>query len=350
MMLTENWYRPYPFWHRDRRKLVLVVLAVNCTIALLLALLRPSDSEHYLLTSNTTGFSIWAISSFVSWSTKGRFYPWHLILATPLGLTIGFKIAMLAGAQDLTAVIANDPHQRWPVILVTGVISIAAVSFLVLFVRSISYRTALQDEQHRAAEARQSETSAKLALLQAQIEPHFLFNTLANVQSLIERDPATAKRMLEHLNHYLRVSLGRTRNPVATLSEELDLVQTLLAIAQIRIESRLRYSVSIADNLRAALLPPLLLQPLVENALEHGIEPSIAGGEIRIEGEQQGESLVLRVCDNGVGLIGATEDGVGLSNVRARLASLYGENGRLALYTNQPSGVIAELTVPFQTI
>lgn len=350
MVLNETWYRPYPFWHRDRIRSVLITLLVNCAIALVTYSLHAYGSflEH-LLISNACGYSMWTLCSVLSWGLCGRLFPWHLVAGVPLGLYIGLKLAAWAGAEDMTLLFAADSgagRGMFPAILV---LAFAGAIFCVLFTRAMSTRAMLSEERRKAAAALQSETSARLALLQAQIEPHFLFNTLANVQSLIERDPPMARDTLKHLNHYLRVSLVRTRKPVSTLAEELDLVRTLLAIAAVRLGPRLRYSVTVADGLDAILLPPLLLQPLVENALEHGIEPSIEGGEIRIRCERQDDTLHLRVHDNGAGLRTDTEDGVGLSNVRARLASLYGDKGRLALYANRPTGVIAELILPLQT-
>jgi len=228
--------------------------------------------------------------------------------------------------------------------------AIFATGFFIFYWRAEAYRADLQSERRRAAEALQSETSAKLALLQAQIEPHFLFNTLANAQSVIESDPRAAKSILEHLNQYLRVSLGRTRRSSSTLADELSLVDALLAIAALRLGERLRYCIEVPGALKAAQLPPLLLQPLVENALKHGIEPAVHGGVIRIDIKRQGDALRLRVSDSGVGLNASSPEGVGLANVRGRLASLYGDRARLALYQNEPSGVVAEITMPLQGV
>ncbi|KAF1033818.1 MAG: Sensor histidine kinase BtsS [Burkholderia lata] len=199
---------------------------------------------------------------------------------------------------------------------------ISAILFVCvpLFLQSMRMRATLETERREAAEVRQAETAARLALLQAQIEPHFLFNTLANVQSLIERDPARASTMLGSLNRYLRASLRRTRDATSTLGEELDLVEALLKIASIRLGERLSYAIDVPADLHALLFSPLLLQPLVENALLHGIEPSIDGGVIVIRGRMRGDRLELNVIDTGVGL-GKSDTrlhgGVGLANVSA---------------------------------
>jgi LytS/YehU family sensor histidine kinase len=204
----------------------------------------------------------------------------------------------------------------------------------------------LERESRRAAEALHAETAARLALLQAQIEPHFLFNTLANIHSLIQEDPHKAGVILEQLNAYLRTSLRRTRQPTSSLGEELELVETLLAIAAARLGPRLQYMVLAPEELRAHELPPLLLQPLVENAIRHGIEPAIAGGNIRVEVLQVNDGLELSVVDTGVGLNEEAPQGVGLANIRSRLTSLYADKGRLAIYANAPHGVIAKLIIP----
>jgi len=186
--------------------------------------------------------------------------------------------------------------------------------------------------------------------LQAQIEPHFLFNTLANVQSLIERDPKRAASMLDSLNRYLRASLKRTRDAASTLKDELELVQALLDIASIRLGDRLRYTIDIGEPIRQVPLAPLLMQPLVENALLHGIEPSIDGGEIRIVGRIEDDRLTLDVIDTGVGLGHSTKlhGGVGLSNVRARLNSVYGARASVSVVANAEGarGVTSSLRIP----
>jgi len=210
--------------------------------------------------------------------------------------------------------------------------------------------TLLADAGRRQAELQQAETAARLALLQAQIEPHFLFNTLATLRSLIGSDPARATQALDLLNDYLRASLSRTRRREVTLADELALVTPLLALAQLRMgEARLQYRIDVAECWLGLPLPPLLLQPLVENALQHGLEPAVAGGSLLIEAIAQPGRLCLRVSDSGLGLAdGHGSSGVGLANVRQRLHALYGERAALSLYARQPHGVVAELSLPLE--
>ena len=335
------------FWRR-----LVVMLVLNLLLTLLLYLIGAGrDFRQILLTCNAIGFSIWGAFELVHILTRNRLHTiWAALVCVPLGYIVGSRIAGWIGTKDMVSLVARDPAHNWRFLAGGLMVAIFATSFFVFYWRAEAYRADLQSERRRAAEALQAETSAKLALLQAQIEPHFLFNTLANAQSVIESDPKTAKSILEHLNQYLRVSLGRTRRASSTLGEEISLIGELLAIAGMRLGDRLRYSVSVSDELRGAVLPPLLLQPLVENALKHGIEPSVKGGEIRLDAWREEGSLYLRVTDTGVGMNTGSPEGVGLENVRGRLARLYGERGRLAIYQHAPGGVVAEITMPLQGV
>ncbi len=299
-----------------------------------------------LVIGNGIGFSANAFSALLNRLTHDRIglVPKVLIVA-PLSVVAGVELAART-VGHVPSLLEHASLVVWldfaPSVLVAG----AAIVLFSLFFQSTHIRAALEQERREAAELRQSETAARLALLQAQIEPHFLFNTLANVQSLIERDPPRASAMLDSLNRYLRASLGRTRKPASLLGEELELVDALLQIASMRLGDRLRYRIDVPDALRALALPPLLLQPLVENALLHGIEPAIDGGEIRVAARRDGDVLELAVVDTGIGLGHGAKlhGGVGLSNVRARLASLYGDAGRLSIAAN--GGAAAAMAGP----
>ncbi|WP_309491329.1 sensor histidine kinase [Trinickia mobilis] len=297
---------------------------------------RQDPVLPYLVISNAIGFSAHSISGLLSRITKQRIglVPRVLIVA-PLAVVIGVELTART-VGHVPSLVEHAKFATWLNFAPSFLVAAACISLFSLFYQSTQMRAALETERREAAELRQSETAARLALLQAQIEPHFLFNTLANVQSLIERDPARACAMLDSLNHYLRASLGRTRKPVSALAEELELVDALLHIASMRLGDRLRYRISVPDALRQLALPPLLLQPLVENALLHGIEPAIDGGEILVTAKRDGDMLELSVIDTGMGL-GHNRNlhgGVGLSNVRARLHSLYGDAGRLTIANN----------------
>ena len=195
-------------------------------------------------------------------------------------------------------------------------------------------------------------TEAQLRLLQGQIEPHFLFNTLANVQSLIDCDAARAKQMLEAFTDYLRASLGQLRDGNSTLGAELDMAQSYLQLLQIRMNERLSFQIEASAEARAALLPPLLLQPLIENAIHHGLEPKVEGGRVLIRARLVQDRLELQVDDDGLGLDAPRRPGrkagagLALGNIRARLQSLYPHNASLQL-TQQSVGTLATLNLPY---
>jgi hypothetical protein len=192
----------------------------------------------------------------------------------------------------------------------------------------------------------QQVTEAKLAALQAQVEPHFLYNTLASVQALTEVDPAKASEMTGHLIQYLRNALPKMRESVSTVGQEVELVRAYLSILQMRMGSRLAFSIAVPESLAALPFPPLMLPSLVENAIKHGLEPLREGGTVHISADLANDRLRLVVADTGRGFAEAVGAGVGLANIRERLAALYGESAKLTLEANSPRGVIASIEVP----
>jgi signal transduction histidine kinase len=205
----------------------------------------------------------------------------------------------------------------------------------------------LAADRARAAELERQAVDARLRALQAQIEPHFLFNTLANVVSLVDAHPTDAKRMLERLIELLRASLSASRARHATLGQEFDLCRAYLEILSIRMGGRLRYDIAAAAGLRELPLPPMLLQPLIENAIQHGLEPKVEGGCIRLVAARNATGMLeIAIEDNGVGFSTLTRGGgVGLSNLRERLAVQYGSRARLAIEDAGP-GTRVRLILP----
>jgi signal transduction histidine kinase len=213
--------------------------------------------------------------------------------------------------------------------------------------------------ERRIDEARQKEfiassarmlAEAKLKALQAQIEPHFLYNTLANVVSLIGPQPAKAQHMLERFIDYLRASLAASRSERATLASEAKLMAAYLDVLTVRMGERLRYRIEVPDALNQFEIAPMLLQPLVENAISHGLEPKVEGGEIVVSARIEGAQVWVQVSDTGAGLNEAAMPkpggGVGLSNLRERLGTLYGGRARVELLENQPCGMTVRLMLP----
>ena len=217
--------------------------------------------------------------------------------------------------------------------------------------RSVSRRVAEQrrDEQAQAERSATDNalTVARLNLLQAQVEPHFLYNTLANAQVLARTDPPRADQMLGHLIQYLRHSLPREHGSLSTLGEELERAGAYLEILKIRMGARLELQVQVPEELKALQLPSMMLQTLVENAIKHGLEPKPGGGTIWILARRFDGQATITVADDGQGFDGAAGGtGIGLKNLRERLQLTYGGRASFALVSNFPSGVAATLTLP----
>jgi two-component sensor histidine kinase len=218
--------------------------------------------------------------------------------------------------------------------------------FLIAFVFN-----AIFANKARAIEAERRETEARLQLLQAQIEPHFLFNTLAGVISLIDHDPTKAKTTLQAFTDYLRSSMSNLRNRRNPLEQELEMVENYLRVAHARMEDRLTYRIDAHADARRVAVPPLLLQPLVENAVLHGLEPALAGGHVAITARVEAGMLVLHVKDDGRGLNSPPRpgkragNGLALANIRARLESIYGGMAQLDVSAATP-GTVAVLKLP----
>ena len=227
------------------------------------------------------------------------------------------------------------------------VISIAAVVFWYFLKRDLDAARALQRERQDHEEANRETAEARLQVMRAQIEPHFLFNTLASIRRLYETDAAAGRAMLQHLSRYLTASLPILRENRSTLGRELALTVAYLNVQKIRMGSRLAVDVDVPSTLHAVEIPPMMLATLVENAVIHGLGPLPSGGRIRIGARARGGAIVIEVEDSGRGLQDTWGAGVGLANIRARLASQYGTAAELQLVDNHPNpGVTATLVVP----
>jgi signal transduction histidine kinase len=196
---------------------------------------------------------------------------------------------------------------------------------------------------------------ARLQVLQAQVEPHFLFNTLAAVDYLIETEPPRASRMQKALITYLRGALPQMRQESSTLGREMRLIRSYLELIKMRIEDRLEVEIAVPEGLESAEFPPMMLQSLVENSIKHGIEPKADGGKVRVAAGVQNAQLWVEVSDTGVGvpdgdlLDGPTSGtGIGLQNIRERLAMLYPGKSRLMLRSDPTTGTIVRISVPYQ--
>lgn len=195
-------------------------------------------------------------------------------------------------------------------------------------------------------------TEARMQMMQAQVEPHFLFNTLASVEHLIETDPPRASAMQRSLIQYLRAVLPQMREsaPVTNLGREADMVRAYLDLLKMRMEERLTIDFRVPDGLRSAAFPPMMLQSLVENAIEHGLECNPDGGTLRVQAEVAHNKLRVTVADDGPGFgtCPSNGTGLGLQSIRERLALLHGQQAQLIIAPNSPSGVCATIEVPYQ--
>ncbi len=198
-------------------------------------------------------------------------------------------------------------------------------------------------ERHRLEK---SFLEARLQLMQAQVEPHFLFNTLANVQHLVETDPAAAGRMLQSLIDYLRAALPQMRESTTSLGREIDMARAFLEINRVRMGARLDFAIDVPDDLKCRPFPPMMLISLVENAVKHGVDPCCECGSITIRAAENEGKLKVSVTDTGEGIRPKKGGGVGLANIRERLKALYGSAAKLVLEENAPRGVVASIEVP----
>jgi signal transduction histidine kinase len=307
----------------------------------------------HILIANLIGYSIHglfhvgAALGLETASRRGGFVAKvaYFSLLPLMGVLIGFWTASFIVDVGLRNWV-DDP---------SGIISIATTSLVISTIIAVIFfwreREAVAEanlalERERAQRIEREATLANLRALQAQIEPHFLFNTLANVTSLIDRDPAMAKHMLESFIRFLRASLAATRSESTTLADEAELIASYLDVLQIRMGTRLRYEVDVPADLHAFAVAPMLLQPVVENAIRHGLEPKIDGGNVRFTARREGGDVVIEIADSGVGFAATTRGGVGLTNLRDRLRLIYGDRASLTVGENGGGGAAVAIRVP----
>ena len=252
---------------------------------------------------------------------------------------------------------STDP--RWTVgrLLMDYTAGVIQVGVFTLVITAAWLYTRTESD-HAAAVARcavdsarmdEQTAQARLQMLEAQIEPHFLFNTLAHVKRLYDTDRESGARMLDNLKAYLAVALPQMRATDSTLGREVEHARAYLEIQQIRMGRRLAVGIDVGEPLRAARLPPLMLVTLVENAIKHGLSPQLEGGRVDIRAVVDGGQLRVAVADTGQGFTKAGGGGTGLANIRARLATQFGAAAKLELALNKPRGVVATIVVPYVT-
>ena len=272
-----------------------------------------------------------------------------VIPVSTISLMMILNLVELGGYAPLRAAIAESGGIGWWIffaMLHYGVIAMLFATVFVFYRLREEREAATRDAELERNRSEQQMDEARLQTLQAQIEPHFLFNTLANVRRLYQTEPDAAAAMLQNLMRYFAAALPQMRAAVSTLGSEAALTASYLEIQRTRMGRRLRFEIDIAAPLRDIRLPPMVLLTLVENAIKHGIAPLPQGGDVRVSARTDGGCLRLDVADNGQGFTKASGGGTGLANIRARLAGAYGPAAELSLTLNQPRGVIATIALP----
>ncbi|QFZ84282.1 sensor histidine kinase [Variovorax paradoxus] len=324
---------------RDILRHGLITVAFCCVIAAALTVSGMGSWDSQMVYSLSIGTISWLVIDTGRLFISGRndvlwpHGPWGFVLVA-FGVVLGFLGGGAIGdawvGRPLFDFSGFARHRMASTIVITLAATIGMCYLFYSLGRSKHMQRQIDLAQRNATEAR-------LKLLETQLEPHMLFNTLANLRALITVDPPRAVAMLDRLNSYLRMTLNGSRALSHPLSAEFDRLGDYLELMSVRMGERLRYTLDLPDDLRDTPVPPLLLQPLVENSIRHGLEPQVEGGEIAVRARREAGELVIEVSDTGVGLDAAPQQpseegsGFGLEQVRERLATVYGEQSRLSL-------------------
>jgi signal transduction histidine kinase len=305
-----------------------------------------------------------------------------VLIALPVAQVLGSLLASTLLGIPQETVLQNKAHHALEVLLFSVLAGLTATWFFWTRGKMAYLIAAAEAEKARAAAVDRQAMQAQLQLLQAQIEPHMLFNTLANLQGLITLDPPRAQLLLEQLIEYLRATLSSSRAEVTTLAREFALMDAYFGLMAVRMGKRLSWTLDLPPSLANAMIAPMLLQPLVENAIRHGLEPKVEGGHVEVKAQAGDGKLVISVSDTGLGLDAGSQAGtrLGLANVRERLLALYGNGAALTLEPRveperesqldsqlepqrdlqlnfqlnsqpaprPPAGAVAQLTIPYQ--
>ena len=345
---------------RDALRHLLQVLAFCSVVAVFTTMIwAGSGYPHQLVYSLCIGLTTWGVIEFGRYlvdprhchraagaASQGWPKGWRGVALTLAGIVSGY-FGGSSAARLLLGEEMMHPQRDLPLGLLVTVAAGVVASF---YFHARGRAAALQAE---IAAAQRDASEARLKLLETQLEPHMLFNTLANLRALITIDPPRALVMLDHLDRYLRVTLAGSRALSHPLAAEFARLADYLALMAIRMGPRLAYRLALPEALRDLPVPPLLLQPLVENAIRHGLEPRVAGGRIDISAALQDDGLRLEVADTGVGFDpqGAPRaDCFGLAQVRERVVSAHGGRGRVEVRSNPGQGTTVRVTLPLDTI
>ncbi len=344
---------------RRRAPLLPVVWALSWSLAALLALLTRADAVPARADEALLGWALLTPLILLlaqrlptERTSLRRTLPLHALaslLFHAVGTLVGLALSALLTTAPVRAGIATVYEQafvRWSWLGILVYWSVLAIS------HAIDEHRRVREREERNAMLEAELVQTQLQLLRVQLQPHFLFNTLHAISTLMHRDVDAAERMLIRLADLLRLTLHDVGNQEIALEDELGLLEHYVEIERMRFGERLSIVVDVADEARTALVPNLLLQPLVENAIKHGIAPRTERGRIDIVGRREGERLALEIRDDGEGLPrGAPRplrEGIGLSNTRQRLEQLYGEAQELDIGSGASGGVTVRLTLPYR--
>ncbi|TXT34261.1 MAG: histidine kinase [Comamonadaceae bacterium] len=329
--------------------------AFNTAIALGITAFGVHDFISNLVYSQSIGLSIWLLVDMGQYKlipdypTQWRRLFWLVPLCVVAGYLAGTglagKLMSHSGFDDWV----NHPRKAFGFLLVSLAAGGVITYFFFSRLQLASAREAMAQTQAQAEAAQRQATEFQLKLLQSQLEPHMLFNTLANLRALIHHNPAQAQHMLDHLVAYLRATLSSSRTTLHPLQTEFDRLRDYLELMAVRMGPRLSYVFDLPSELASVPVPALLLQPLVENAIQHGLEPKIEGGNITVQARLEGPTLILEVHDTGVGLpAGECPAGFGLTQVRERLATLYGAQATIEFIACHAFTTGVRVTFPYQ--
>jgi hypothetical protein len=324
-------------------------------VVLSFALARRGPAQMISLVEIDLAIAVlWASMSFAiaAWHRRVRALAPNVLALIALHLPTLFLAALADTAVTRVIMLAIDPAREiigfWAFLVYYADFDIVSYIAVVAVAEALLVRGALVARQQLAKRLETSLNRARLDYLEAQLQPHFLFNSLGAVSELAYDAPAAANRILQQLTSIFRTALARKSDEV-TLGEEIVGIEPYLDIQRIRFADWLTIDYHVDDAAVDCLLPRFILQPLIENAIRHGLSGRSAAGTIDISATVENESLIVRVADNGVGLVGSASTGghgIGLTNVRDRLAIMYGDDDRLHLHDSNSGGAVAELTIP----
>ena len=275
-----------------------------------------------------------------------------------LGAAIVFSlvyICLRALVGETDSLVAGEPTTFGdvfhPLLVRTFPFNLLVYGVIISVSHALDYYSKYNESTVQTLELEKHLTEARLQALLHQLKPHFLFNTLNGIASLMHTDVDAADKMLVRLSELLRITMSQTGAPETTLREEVAFLERYLDIEKIRFRDRLETTIAVDADAIDALVPSLILQPMVENAMRHGVEPNARPGVIELRGFRQEEDLVLTVSDNGAGIPagGFTREGIGVANTRARLAELYGDRQKFELVNRPEGGMCVRITIPFST-